>query len=53
MKKSNQLSQAKNGKQKPISKGGKRSLYDPELGSSNWRKAQDGRFACAIAIVIP
>lgn len=45
MKKSKQSSHAKHRKQKPISKGGKRSLYRPELGSSNWRKAQDGRFA--------
>jgi hypothetical protein len=45
MKKSNRLSQAKKRKQKPSSKGGKRPLYDPKLGSSNWRKAQDGRFA--------
>jgi hypothetical protein len=26
-------------------KGGRRSLYKPELGASNYRKAQDGRFA--------
>lgn len=44
MKKSKQSSHAKHRKPKPISKGGKRSLYRPELGSSNWRKAQDGRF---------
>jgi len=38
-------SKSKKRTQKSISKGGKRSLYRPELGSSNWRKAQDGRFA--------
>jgi hypothetical protein len=26
-------------------RGGKRSLYDPKLGASNYRKAEDGRFA--------
>jgi hypothetical protein len=30
---------------KPKFKGGKRSLYRPDLGGSNYRKAQDGRFA--------
>jgi hypothetical protein len=45
MKTSNRLSRAKKRKQKSTSKGGKRPLYDPELGSSNWRRAQDGRFA--------
>jgi hypothetical protein len=45
MKKSNRSSRAKSHKQKSIGKGGKRSLYSPKLGSSNWRKARDGRYA--------
>jgi len=45
MKKSRQSSHEKHRTQKPTSKSGKRPLYDPELGSSNWRKAQNGRFA--------
>jgi hypothetical protein len=49
MKKSNQSSQSKNNKQKARSKGGKRSLYYPELGASNWQAAQQGRFATRLA----
>ena len=45
MKKSNRSSRRRAPKQKPIGTGGKRrSLYSPELGSSNWRKARDGRY---------
>jgi len=32
-------------KRKASAGTGKRSLYSPDLGSANWRKAQDGRFA--------
>src|SRR5262249_50475996 len=49
MKKSNRLSQAKNRKQKRTGKRGKRSLYHPKLGASNWRVAQGGRFAARVA----
>jgi hypothetical protein len=45
MKTASASSPAKSSKQKPGSKAGKRSLYDPKLGASNYRKAQDGRFA--------
>ena len=38
-------SSAKRSKQKRARKGGKRPLYDPNLGASNYRKAEGGRFA--------
>jgi hypothetical protein len=49
MKKASGPSPARNRKQKPGSKGGKRSLYNPELGASNWQAAQQGRFATRVA----
>lgn len=38
------VSQRRNRKGKKL-RGGRRSLYDPKLGASNYRKAQEGRFA--------
>ena len=49
MKKASAPSLARRRKQKPGSKGGKRSLYYPELGASNWQAAQQGRFATRVA----
>src|SRR5436309_2013870 len=49
MKKASAPSVARHRKQKPGSKGGKRSLYYPELGASNWQAAQQGRFATRVA----
>jgi hypothetical protein len=45
MKTSNQLLRANTSKETPTNKRGKRPLYRPALGSSNWRRAEDGRFA--------
>ena len=45
MKKTHAPSAASRSKGKPSSKGGKRSLYNPKLGASNYRKAEGGRFA--------
>jgi hypothetical protein len=49
MKKASAPSLARHRKQKSGSKGGKRSLYYPELGASNWQAAQQGRFATRVA----
>jgi hypothetical protein len=49
MKKASTPSLVRHRKQKPGSKGGKRSLYYPELGASNWQAAQQGRFATRVA----
>ena len=49
MKKASTPSLVRQRKQKPGSKGGKRSLYYPELGASNGQAAQRGRFATRVA----